>query len=258
MRLIFIFLFIPFLSFSQLKKPYQLDWKKDLTISTGLLLTTSLSYYLSTQATGLNKAEIAKLNINQLNTLDQIAVNNFNLKHVATSEYLMYASLALPTLVLLDKNAQKDIFTLGVIGAEGLLLAYNLRTLNKVLINRPKPFMYRPDVPLEKKMEPESRHSFISGHATYSFFGAALLSSYYSDYYPSGNSKYWVTAGAYSLASLSAAYRTASGVHFITDVLAGAVVGASTAYLMVYLHKAPKEKLSFYTTGNGVALQWHF
>ena len=258
MKKIFFLFCIPMLSFSQLEKPYQLSWKKDLSIAAGLAVSSSISIYLSNNSVGLSEHEISLLDASKINALDRLAIERYDLNLVKTSEYFMYGSLALPALMLLDKNAQKDFLTLGVIGAEGLLLAYNIRTLTKVIVRRPKPFMYRNDVPLSKKMEAESRHSFVSGHATFAFFGAALLTKFYSDYHPESQSRYWVAVGSYSLATAAALYRTASGVHFATDVLAGALVGVSSAYFITYLHQNQQKNLSFNLTGQGAHVHWRF
>lgn len=239
------------------QSPYQLS-KKDYWLSGALLLSSASSYGLSTQAKGLDAEAIAALNPNQVNRLDRIAISNYNLDFVSPSEYLMYGSLALPSLMLWADEGRKDWITLGVIGTQGLMMSYTLRTLSKIGFNRPKPFMYRDDVDLEKKMEPESRHSFISGHATYAFYGATLLSRFYADYYPDSRYKIWVSAGAYTLAGTAAFIRTASGVHYATDVLAGAAAGTLCGYFITRIHKQKESPMSLVFTGNYMIIGYSF
>ncbi|MEI6039992.1 MAG: phosphatase PAP2 family protein [Candidatus Berkelbacteria bacterium] len=72
-------------------------------------------------------------------------------------------------------------------------------------------------------------YSFPSDHATVFF---AIAASFWF----SGNKKMGVAF--FVLASINAIFRVATGIHWPTDVLAGAIIGIFTAYL-VYLFDKP-------------------
>jgi undecaprenyl-diphosphatase len=97
------------------------------------------------------------------------------------------------------------------VGAADLLTA-----LVKALVPRHRPF--------EHQLGPSERtHSFPSGHTATAFAGATVLSAYAPRY----------RLAFYALACLIGFSRLNNGVHYPTDVLAGAVLGVVTALLLL-------------------------
>ncbi len=87
--------------------------------------------------------------------------------------------------------------------------------VGKYFVHRHRPF--------EHQLGPSERtHSFPSGHAATSFAGATTLALYAPRY------RRWF----FGLAVLIAFSRLYEGVHYPTDVLAGALLGAATALLL--------------------------
>lgn len=64
---------------------------------------------------------------------------------------------------------------------------------------------------------PTSNSSFPSGHATQAFALAAVFSNHYDET--------WVTWSSYTLASLVGVARSYHDAHFVSDILAGALIG---------------------------------
>jgi undecaprenyl-diphosphatase len=78
--------------------------------------------------------------------------------------------------------------------------------------------------PFETQLGPRSStHSFPSGHAATSFACATVLSAYAPRY----------RVPFFALATLIALSRIYNGMHYPTDVLAGAVLGVLTALLLL-------------------------
>ena len=96
----------------------------------------------------------------------------------------------------------------------------------KYMVNRPRPYVTHTDlVPLSN----ESSRSFPSGHTSSAFSLATSLSLNYPKWYVAVPAFAWATATGYS--------RLYLGVHYPTDVLTGAALGAGTAWLTHVLNK---------------------
>lgn len=79
------------------------------------------------------------------------------------------------------------------------------------------------------------RFGFISSHATNSFGLAVFLSLLY---------RYrWLTVGALFWATLNSYTRIYLGVHFITDIVSGMIVGALIGFLLFWLYNNVRKHL---------------
>lgn len=95
-----------------------------------------------------------------------------------------------------------------------------LTTLLKYAVRRPRPALTYPDIqPLTLETDP----SFPSGHTSAAFSFATALSLQYPRWYVAVPAYLWAGGVGYSRLHL--------GVHYPSDVLAGAVLGAGTAWL---------------------------
>ena len=90
----------------------------------------------------------------------------------------------------------------------------------KEIVKRPRPYVTYPEI---HAYEPETSLSFPSGHTSYAFATATALSLKYPKWYVIAPSYLWACTVGYSRMNL--------GVHYPTDVLAGAVLGAGSAYV---------------------------
>lgn len=96
----------------------------------------------------------------------------------------------------------------------------------KYIINRKRPSEKYPDfIPVVYEKTP----SFPSGHTSGAFANATSLSLAFR--------KWYVVIPAYSWATLMGYSRMYLGVHYPSDVLAGAVLGSSTAWLTYKVNK---------------------
>jgi undecaprenyl-diphosphatase len=102
---------------------------------------------------------------------------------------------------------------------EAQVLALGMSEGLKLVLQRDRPYVTYPDVrtPAGK----EGSFSLPSTHATLAFAGATI----FSEAYPSWS---WPAYGWATLVSISRVY---NGVHYPTDVLAGALVGVGAARL---------------------------
>ena len=96
----------------------------------------------------------------------------------------------------------------------------------KYPINRTRPFITYPDI---TKKSAAGSPSFPSGHTSSAFALATSLTLSYP--------KWYIIVPVYSWAGTVAFSRMYLGVHYPSDVLAGALVGAGSAWLTHYINK---------------------
>ncbi len=112
-----------------------------------------------------------------------------------------------------------------VIGASFLVTTVVATTL-KHTINRARPFETYPDI---QKLTSGGSSSFPSGHTSDAFSTATSLSLAFP--------KWYVIAPSFTYATLVGYSRMHLGVHYPSDVLAGAIVGAGSAFLCYQAQK---------------------
>jgi membrane-associated phospholipid phosphatase len=95
-----------------------------------------------------------------------------------------------------------------------------LTTILKYAVNRPRPFVTYPDI---EKVGSGGSPSFPSGHTSEAFAFATSVSLFYPKWYVIAPSFAWAGAVGYSRIDL--------GVHYPSDVLSGAILGAGCAWL---------------------------
>lgn len=132
------------------------------------------------------------------------------------------APLAMGATALFTHNNEllNQTIELGAASAINLGMTYLL----KYSINRDRPYTTYPDI-IPKSLE--GSPSFPSGHTSSSFATATSLSLIYPKWYVIAPSFLWAGSVGYS--------RVYLGVHYPSDVVAGALLGAGSAWLA---HKA--------------------
>lgn len=101
-----------------------------------------------------------------------------------------------------------------------------ITTIIKKSVNRPRPFTTYPDI---EKLTDGGSASFPSGHTSGAFSFATSMSLEYPKWYIIVPSYAWASAVAYSRMDL--------GVHYPSDILMGAAVGAGSAWLCHYVNR---------------------
>jgi membrane-associated phospholipid phosphatase len=172
--------------------------------------------------------------LRSINHKESAFKNNF---YKATSQSVIYLSMAAPVAVFSagiikhDQQLKKD--AVYMVGA--LIFSAVVTQGMKTAIKRDRPFITYPDI---IQREEGSGYSLPSGHTSFAFCTATSLSLLFP--------KWYVVVPSYLYASTVGYARMYEGVHYPTDVLVGAVVGAGSAWLSFkvekYLDKRHKSK----------------
>jgi len=192
---------------------------------------------------------LAPADLSQVNGLDRSLMAPYSAGLDISSSILQYTAAALP-LALAFFVPREDLIPMGVVYLESLSFAVVAKNVLKYFLPRWRPYVYlggAAGVPAA-----EDDQGFPSGHATVAFAAAGAGVSLFADSFPDSPWFWPFTAGCYSLAILTASFRVASGMHFLTDVLAGAALGSLCGYLIPFLHEKGSSRR------DGTALSFDF
>ena len=130
--------------------------------------------------------------------------------------------LLIGILLLLSKK--REFKMMGIVLLAGFTLSYYIVGALKIIIARPRPFAALANVILLSSVD--KTPSFPSNHAVTAFMVATFLSGRFKKYIL-----------FYSFAALVAFSRIYIGVHYPSDVIAGAVIGIAIGLLLVKLDR---------------------
>lgn len=139
--------------------------------------------------------------------------------------------IAMGTYALFDKDKElmNDAVYIGTSVAEALAVSY----IAKCAVERERPFNHYPDL-IDNRESPSSS-SFPSAHTSSAFSLATSLSIRYP--------KWYIIAPSYAWACSVGFARMNVGVHYPSDVIAGAAIGAGCAIVNVYVNKWLKRSI---------------
>lgn len=179
-------------------------------------------------------SETYPLDSTDINRLDSFVMRPYNKTLSTVSTVTTAASLAMPAVLLSAPSS--EYLKIGIMYAETVALTYGIKELIKLIVPRERPYLYYEGYPDDRVQSGDSHRSFLSGHTALAFAGASFTSYVFCKYHPESKWKIPVIATSYSLATATAVLRVASGNHFATDVLAGALLGVALGYGVPALH----------------------
>lgn len=184
---------------------------------TTIILLWSVFSFFSIQTTAQNTdiellREINRSSSNELRQYSKFISNSTTAISISTP-------IIMGAVALIDKNDEllKSSLYIGVsIGVDGIL-TYSM----KKAIQRPRPHTsYSNEI---TAYETETSFSFPSGHTSLAFTTATALSLRYPKWYVIAPSYFWACSVGYSRMNL--------GMHYPSDVIAGAILGGGSAYI---------------------------
>ncbi len=182
------------------------------------LFFISISLCLNAQNTDINI--LKSINLNRSKNLD----NTFK----TISNSVAPASFGIPLGVFFVGMIKHDstIKNKGIYICASAAISAGITIGLKYAVNRPRPYVTYPVI---QNAVNQSDPSFPSGHTSFAFSTAASLSLAFPKWYVAAPSFLWACSVGYSRMDL--------GVHYPSDVLTGAVIGAGTSYLCFKANK---------------------
>lgn len=235
--LAFCLLFITHLPGQQFDSLYQFSWGRDAALLGFGLGSNTTSYLLQQNLDPLTPGQISMLDASEVSAFDRDALDNYDETAHQLSNGFLFSSLALPGILLIDRDIRRDAPKIGILLAESIAVTNGITGMTKRLVRRNRPYMYNPDVPLSEKQTLNGRFSFFSGHASFSATLSFFTARVYCDYHPDSRLKPVVWGLAATLPAATGYLRYKAGKHFITDVATGYAVGALVGYFVPTLHK---------------------
>lgn len=212
---------------------FKLDLQKDALILGSALTLIATDIILSNIDNNVVHID-SKLNIDEVNKIDKILMRPYSKKFDLLGTGFELATAITPLVFLSVPTTEWT--TIAGMYTETMLFAYGFKELAKAVFDRPRPYMYFDDFPIEEVQKGDWNSSFFSGHTTLSFAAATFTTYVFCKYKPESKWKIPVIATSYTLAAATAAMRLLSGNHFLTDVAIGAVVGSITGLLIPFWH----------------------
>jgi membrane-associated phospholipid phosphatase len=233
---------VPQMSMTRVKKRkpaqvYRLNAAADIPVTA---LATGWSLYAFTKIYSKDPStpeQVAALREEDVPGFDRWAIRPYSEKIDKASYIPFYAAMPAPLLLLLDNKIRKDGFKVIYLYFETMAITGLMYTGSMYLTNRYRPYVYREESPLDKRTTGNAKNSFYAGHVHLVGSSAFFIAKVWSDYHPDSKIKWLFYTGAAAVTGATALMRYQAGMHFPSDLLLGAGLGAATGILVPAIHK---------------------
>lgn len=211
---------------------YKISWEKDGYILGAGGATALTGFLIYRSVSSPTPDEVNRLYRSSVNGFDRGATYEYSETADKTSDILIGIAAGSPLFLLTDKKIENDKYTIALMYLEVWAFIGGTSMLSKGSITRFRPFTYNPDIQIGKKINADAKMSFFSNHTMAAFASAVFISTVYCDYNPSSKLRPYIWAGSLFTASVVGYLRYEAGMHFPTDIIAGATIGSAIGYVI--------------------------
>ena len=241
---------------------YDLTLKKELIIAAPIAVLLVTDYF--TESKSITSEDLAQLNLNDVPWFERHIIY-FDTTTAARagelSDILNKSTLLLGiTSIAIPIGDFQEILTNFILYYEGMSINSGLTDILKKTVGRVRPYAYNTTFSDTYRLHGAVTSSFPSGHSSSSAFSCFFAAKMIDDYLIDDNNRILKTINWTSAALIPAwvgYLRMAAGVHFLTDVAAGYLIGASCGFFIPAIHRINNENISitpaFGLEGNGIS-----
>lgn len=210
-------------------------------LTDGILLFSGLTSFGVTQfLLNTNNTNYPLIEKDKIFVLDSVMTNfTFNSTLSTVSDITEVLAFGLSASAFLSKDTD-SVFPFFVTYAEALSFTLASKNALKAMFPRTRPYAYGSGI-LEEAELSEINESFPSGHTAIAFCSAASISLYALTFMKDEPLTPYIIGSSYALALGTGALRIASGSHYLSDVLTGAILGSAFGFAVPYFHIFIKE-----------------
>jgi len=226
-------------------KVYKLNYKAELPITGGMFALNFLGFSQLSKKPTLDSLHIITLNKDDIGSFDRRVFN----QSVPAPDYIytisdigLWSSYILPSLLFLDREIRESWLDITLLYFETQAINLNLYVWGgPVFTERIRPVIYN-EGSWDYKLEHGTTDSFFSGHVSMVAGASFFMAKVYSDYHPELGAKKWLLYTAALVPPAFVGYCRYRGfMHFPTDILLGAAVGATVGILGPHFHKITRK-----------------
>lgn len=228
------------------EKVYKLNYKTEIPLTVGLFALNVVGFNQLSKKAPLDSLQVLSLNKNDIWAFDRVAVNQSypappNIYTI--SDIGLWTSYLLPAFLFLDKDIRSSWLDITLLYFETQAINLNVYLLGGPLFTRRiRPIVYYEGTGWDYKLGHETTDSFFSGHVSMAAGASFFMAKVYCDYHPELGSKKWLLYAAALIPPAFVGYTRYKGyMHFPSDILVGAVVGAGIGILVPHLHKITRK-----------------
>lgn len=238
--------------------PYDTKTGTEIGMVTAAAACYGLGWWLDRDFRVLIPEEVDALDAATLNFFDRGATGNWSPRADRVSDFLITGQITAGAGLGFVGAGARQPLKVTLIYAETMALSSGLTYLLKNAFTRSRPFVYNHDPAIagDLKTSPTARRSFPSGHTANAFAAMVFLAGAFDRLNPEDGHSGLVWGACLGSAAVTGALRVASGRHFASDVVAGAVLGSLVGWAVPSLHEIDGSPRG--VSKSAVSLSWGF
>ncbi|MSP23659.1 MAG: phosphatase PAP2 family protein [Myxococcales bacterium] len=249
------------------EEPFDIDWQVDTQLTVAAMTVGGSLQLLKDELVRDRCAP--HCDSARVNGLDQSTVGRYSSDAAKVGDVLVGFNLGLPHLLGALDTASSERSASGwgrdtLLLSETLAVSVALHQLVAFAARRPRPYAYNAGLDPSLLASANTYLSFYSGHTANSFAMATAYSSIFAARYPTSRFTWAVATLTHGLAALEGYSRVASGYHYPSDVLVGALAGSTVGLIVPWLHRRdvdPRRAWGVLPLASadslGLAITWH-